>query len=165
MKSVKFAELDEEEYSKWLKHAIEDYAQEKAKAGNFKKENALESSRKEFEGLLPKGRFSEDNYLYTIQDQETHRNVGVIWFKTKVEDPKAAFIYDIEIKEDLRGNGYGAAALLLLEQEVKKFGKSKISLHVFGHNANAIRLYERLGYATTNILMSKVLEPDNKATS
>jgi len=44
-----------------------------------------------------------------------------------------------------------------LEERVRHLGLSTISLHVFGHNHAARALYEKLGYVTTNVMMSKTL--------
>ena len=44
-----------------------------------------------------------------------------------------------------------------LEDEVRRLGDSSIGLHVFGHNAPARRLYEKLGYSETHINMVKRL--------
>jgi hypothetical protein len=47
--------------------------------------------------------------------------------------------------------------MLAMEAEVKAMGLDRISLHVFGHNPGARRLYEKLGYETTNVYMAKQL--------
>jgi RimJ/RimL family protein N-acetyltransferase len=158
MQAVKFAELSGEEYSKWRDKAVEKYALDKVRAGNLEKDAAIEASRKEFEAILPNGLFTKDNYFFAIRDPELGENVGIIWFNTnRPNEPKSAFIYDIEIDEKFRGKGYGSAALVLLESKVQELGKNKISLHVFGYNTGAIKLYSKLGYVTTNVLMSKDL--------
>jgi ribosomal protein S18 acetylase RimI-like enzyme len=82
----------------------------------------------------------------------------MVWFAERgVPEPPHAFIYNIEIDETQRGKGYGKATMLALESEVRALGLHRIGLHVFGHNETAIRLYERSGYHTTNILMAKDL--------
>jgi ribosomal protein S18 acetylase RimI-like enzyme len=47
--------------------------------------------------------------------------------------------------------------MLALEARVISMGLDVISLHVFGHNRAARSLYEKLGYETTNVYMSKKL--------
>jgi ribosomal protein S18 acetylase RimI-like enzyme len=44
-----------------------------------------------------------------------------------------------------------------LEGEAKRLGFKKLGLHVFGHNMIARGLYEKLGYAITNLNMAKSL--------
>jgi RimJ/RimL family protein N-acetyltransferase len=36
-------------------------------------------------------------------------------------------------------------------------GAGKVELHVFGHNHGARALYEKLGYTTTSIVMTKAV--------
>jgi RimJ/RimL family protein N-acetyltransferase len=63
------------------------------------------------------------------------------------------------MKEEFRGKGYGAASLALLEEKARQLGKTRIALHVFGHNLRAQKLYQSAGYVTTNISMAKNLQP------
>ncbi len=48
-----------------------------------------------------------------------------------------------------RGMGIGTALLQKAEERAKSMGKRTMSLGVIGENVGAIRLYERLGYRTT----------------
>lgn len=53
----------------------------------------------------------------------------------------------IVIGEDsARGKGIGYQAIQFLENEIKEQGFSRIELGVFEFNANAIKLYQKLGY-------------------
>ena len=45
----------------------------------------------------------------------------------------------------------------LAQADVKEKGFSRLGLHVFGHNKVARKLYESLGFETTNVVMSKGL--------
>jgi ribosomal protein S18 acetylase RimI-like enzyme len=42
-----------------------------------------------------------------------------------------------------------------LENVAREKGVEKIGLHVFGHNAAARALYQKVGYIETNVNMSK----------
>ncbi|CAG0990353.1 partial diamine N-acetyltransferase, partial [Anaerolineae bacterium] len=66
-----------------------------------------------------------------------------------------AFIYDFIIDEPHRGQGYGRQALAALDQQAVALGVETISLHAFAHNQTAIALYQKLGYAITDVHMSK----------
>ncbi len=46
-----------------------------------------------------------------------------------------------------------------MEKIARDKGAQKISLHVFGYNLGARKLYTKLGYAETNVAMSKALAP------
>jgi ribosomal protein S18 acetylase RimI-like enzyme len=159
MKQVKFVEMTDKEFKVYLDFAIQDYANEKIRAGNYVSEYGLEGARKEFENILPRGRLTKDQNLFSVVDEETGDRVGMIWFATNMHDtPDGAFIYDIRIDDKFQRQGYGTATMLELETKVKELGKSKIALHVFAHNVQARKLYENLGYDTTNIMMAKKLK-------
>jgi RimJ/RimL family protein N-acetyltransferase len=148
----------ESDYSKWLEVSVKEYAEDHARAGGFSQQSALEQARKEFASLLPNGTSTKDHYLYSVVDNESSQKVGVIWFAiNRPGNPDIAFIYDIRIDDSHRGEGYGTAAMLLLESKVKELGKNKIMLHVFAHNVEAKKLYEKLGYEPTNFVMAKTL--------
>ena len=73
---------------------------------------------------------------------------------------KSAFVYDVEVKSELRRQGYARAAFTALEPIVKALGLSSIGLHVFGHNPGAQALYRSLGYGITGVNMLKQLGSD-----
>ncbi len=150
--------MTEAEFEGYLETAIRIYAEEKVKAGNWSAEDALEKSERDFLLLLPQGVASEGQYLFSIRDAVTDETVGMIWFavQERVRQP-SAFIYDFSVDEAFQGRGYGKGALFALENEVRALGLSTVSLHVFGHNHTALTLYQRMGYETTNINMSKRL--------
>lgn len=148
--------ISETDYNAWFDNLVREYAAEKVKAGNWPEEGSLQRSIEETKRLLPDGPSSKDAYLFTVLDRETHEKVGVIWFSVISEPPpRAAFIYDFLIYEPYRRKGYGAQAMLAVEEKVQEQGVDTISLHVFGHNLPARRLYEKVGYEVTNVIMTK----------
>lgn len=150
--------MTQAELETYLEHAINEYASEHVRAGNWKPEGAVERSRAEFTKLLPQGVNTPGQYLFSIHDSETDRNIGILWFADQGEsEEQAAFIYDFEIQEEYRGHSYGAQALSALEAQVRAAGLNKLALHVFGHNRVARSLYQKMGYVETNVLMSKQL--------
>ncbi|GGL19723.1 GNAT family N-acetyltransferase [Deinococcus radiotolerans] len=85
--------------------------------------------------------------------------MGVLWYALQQRSgATTAFIYEIEIHEPYRRRGYATQAFTLLEIDAAARGATRIGLHVFGHNAPARALYEKLGYHTTNVIMRKELE-------
>lgn len=150
--------MTQPELESYLEHAINEYAKDHVRAGNWEPEGAVERSRAEFAKLLPQGVQTPKQYLFSIHESEADRNIGILWFADRSESPEpAAFIYDFEIQEEFRGRGYGAQALGALEAKVRAAGLNKLSLHVFGHNRVARSLYQKMGYEETNVLMSKDL--------
>ncbi|TKD72049.1 GNAT family N-acetyltransferase [Pseudalkalibacillus hwajinpoensis] len=144
------------DFSQFMDSSIDSYAEEKVKAGNWKENEALEKSKQEFDKLLPKGHHTADHLLFSIVDAENNSKVGSLWVHCKVEAMEA-FIYEFAVDEDQQGKGYGTRAIRELEQILQEQGIEGLSLHVFGHNKKAIRLYERLGFETTNMNMKKTL--------
>ena len=60
------------------------------------------------------------------------------------------FIVDtLVVDGSCRGMGVGTALMNRAEDKAKSMGKRVMSLWVIGENEGAIRLYERLGYETT----------------
>jgi ribosomal protein S18 acetylase RimI-like enzyme len=45
-----------------------------------------------------------------------------------------------------------------VEAQARSLGMASVGLHVFAHNPEAIRVYERLGFRTTSLNMLKPLE-------
>ncbi|MBI3942869.1 MAG: GNAT family N-acetyltransferase [Chloroflexi bacterium] len=156
---IQLVPMNQEDFQSWLAQTIQEYATEKVQAGNWPASKALELSRHEFQSLLPDGLASKDQHLFTLLDPDLGEKVGMIWFAVLVRrSGREAFIYDFVVFEPFRRRGYGAQALLSLEEKVKELDIHKISLHVFGHNHAARALYKKVGYVITNIHMSKDLD-------
>lgn len=71
--------------------------------------------------------------------------------------PRQAFVFEVEVEEGQRGNGYGRGLMLLAERVALAAGERRIGLHVFSGNTPAVRLYESLGYRTTHVNSAKEL--------
>ncbi len=153
---VKLELMNDFDFQRFLDSSIDSYAEEKAKAGNWKESEAYEKSKQEFNRLLPDGRSTQDHLLYTIFNKATDEKVGSLWIYIQTEVSRA-FIYEITIQEELQGKGFGTKAIEELEKVLQDKGIDELALHVFGHNKKAIRLYERLGFETTNVNMKKSL--------
>jgi len=155
---VRLVPMTESEFQDYMKHAVEDYAREHVKAGNWHSSEALQKAEAEFLQLLPEGVTSKNQYLFSIKDDPTSLKVGMIWFAVNEKTPHpSAFIYDFMIDEQFRKRGYGRQTLRMLEEKVKALGIDQISLHVFGHNHVAIALYKKAGYEITGLRMAKKL--------
>ena len=155
---VRLVPMTDGEFQMYLKHAIEEYAQEHVKAGNWDASDALQRAEKEFLQLLPDGTASKNQHLLSIEESGTGIKIGMIWFAEKYQASSPyAMIYDFLIYEEHRRKGYGKQTLAALEEKVKELGIETIALHVFGHNQAAIDLYQKTGYKMTNIQMQKKL--------
>ncbi|WP_058303107.1 GNAT family N-acetyltransferase [Gorillibacterium timonense] len=150
--------MDEEDYQHYLEHAAKDYALEKVRSGAWTEDEALKRSEEAFQSLLPDGMATADTLLFRIEDAEKAEKVGYLWLHERNSPTgRAFFIYDFLIFEPSQGKGYGKQAMAALDEKAKELGIAQISLHVFGHNTRAIRLYEKSGYKVTDLSMSKAL--------
>lgn len=147
--------MSEVDFKAYLEEIIPDYAQEHVQSGRWTAEEALAASQAEFAQLLPDGLATENQHLFNIMVDGESRPVGILWFA--VQKGKA-FVYDIVIHDSFQRRGYATQAFLLLEDKVRQLGLNTISLHVFGHNHAARAMYQKLGYAETNVMMSKTLD-------
>jgi ribosomal protein S18 acetylase RimI-like enzyme len=68
------------------------------------------------------------------------------------------YIYDIEVREDLRGKGIGSKLLRMAEETCREWGVREVMLAVEADNLEAIEWYERMGYTPKRHLMSKRLD-------
>jgi len=150
--------ISDSEYAVWLETVVPEYAADKVASGQWSEDSALERSRKEYAELLPHGRDTEHNHIYTVLDAEGEP-VGTLWFVVKQRANRhIAYVYDILVAPEHRRCGHAFRAFQALEQEVASMGLSGIALHVFGHNHAAQALYAKLGYVATNINMFKPLQ-------
>lgn len=147
--------MSPERYVTWHAYSVAAYAEEHVRAGNWSEDEALARSEAQFNELLTDGLDTPGHWLWSVVDP-AGEEVGVLWLARGRRDGHA-FIYDIEMNPARRGEGYGTAALLALEDWCRANGFSSIGLHVFGHNEGAWRLYKRLGYKETSVQMEKRL--------
>ena len=145
--------MDDEKFKKYYDYAVSNYAEEKAKSGNWKEEEALKLAKDTFNKMLPDKQDTENNYMYSIFN-ENDDHIGFIWF---IDEKGVSFLADIILFEDFRGNGYGNLVMKKLEDKSKELGAKKIELHVFGHNKVAFNLYKKMGFNVTNYRMAKEL--------
>ncbi len=102
---------------------------------------------------FPDGVPANGNEIFDVMDDSEPE--GILWLANQGDG--TWFIYDIEILEQQRGNGYGRATMLAAEDHVRASGGTTLELHVFGSNRTARQLYESLGYEPTRIRMRKQL--------
>src|SRR5438876_3373767 len=157
--TIDLVPMDEADFHAYMDWSIADYAQEHIRPGRWSQEEGLQRATQQYQELLPDGLASPNQYLFSIQNTVTGEKVGMLWFAIQKHGGKVgAFVYDVEIAELFRRNGYAEQAFLVLEEKVRALGLDTIGLHVFGHNHAARALYEKLGYVPTNINLLKTLK-------
>jgi len=150
--------MDPKDFDVFMNQAIDVYAQDNIKSGNWQPDVAHEKSREEFQRLLPDGIQTKDQFLFSILDENSNKKIGVLWVQIKMDSPhRKAFICDFIIDPQYRGQGYGKLALQALDGKLAQMNVESVSLHVFAHNTNAVGLYETMGYLPTNLYMKKTL--------
>jgi ribosomal protein S18 acetylase RimI-like enzyme len=148
--------MTQDDFDEWKTRSIRDYADEKVKAGNWKLEEAPHLAEQTFASILPQGFSTKDHHFFSIRNASSGEKVGIVWYAVNREGKRPfAYLWDFLIFEQYRRRGYASETLRLLEEKVREQGLDTISLHVFGHNHAAKQLYEKSGYLTTNIQMSK----------
>jgi len=106
--------------------------------------------------LFPDGQPGSGQHLYRVE--ENSEQVGSLWIgPVSADQPATWWVWDIAIDEGDRGRGLGKAAMLLAEREARSHGAIELGLNVFGRNTVARHLYEKLGYGTVALRMSKKL--------
>ena len=156
---VHLVPMTEAEYEKYFEFAIPNYASEHVKAGRWSEKEALQRAKQEYDELLPDGLNTSNQHFFSIVDEQTTTKVGMLWFaiRSRKEEP-AAYVYDVIVYEAYRRQGYGEQTFRAMEAKVRELGSKTLSLHVFGHNHAARAFYEKLGFVTTNVMMTKTLE-------
>ena len=151
--------MTESEFKIWEPRSRAAYAADKARSNSMTLIEAQEAADRDFRRYLADGLNTENSHLFTAKNR-SGEILGFVWFGIRDTDAKrSAFIYDVVIEPEHRGQGHGREMMKLTELEIRKLGASRIGLHVFGYNSAAIRLYHSLGYLTTDVDMEKVLLP------
>jgi ribosomal protein S18 acetylase RimI-like enzyme len=95
------------------------------------------------------------NDVFAVLDGDAR--VGVVWIghRAGAGGGDDFYIYDIEIDEARRGQGYGRATMELAARWVREHGGTRLTLNVFGNNTVARTLYTSLGYRELAVTMIK----------
>ena len=154
MAQIRLDPMTAEEYAAYHRKAVLAYAEAHVSAKSWPADGARQRAIDEYAALLPEGVATPGHRLCTARDGD--RKIGTVWF---AERPgRVAYLYDIEVDADLRGQGHGEALMRAMEHEVRSAGLKAVRLQVFGNNAVARSLYRKLGYAETNVVMAKDLD-------
>jgi ribosomal protein S18 acetylase RimI-like enzyme len=151
---VRLVPMDAARFEVYLESVIRSYADENIKAGRWTAAEGLIESGKQIRGLLPNGLATPGQFLFSIVAEAEEGPVGVLWLAI---EPRGGFIYDLEIDAPFRRRGFAEQAMRLAEQVARERGAAKLLLHVFGSNMGARRLYAKLGYEESNVMMAKSL--------
>lgn len=149
---VTFRPMTEAEFADFKAFLTVDYEQDIARGLGVPVEDVREQARQQIDSLMKDGVTSaEHRYWKVIAPADG--DVGVLWVMLRPRGE--AFIYFIGVDEAHRGKGYGEQTMKELEAVMRSQGVTRIGLNVFGDNAVAQRLYQRVGYRAAAISMVK----------
>ncbi|HEY8590806.1 MAG TPA: GNAT family N-acetyltransferase [Naasia sp.] len=156
--AVLLAPMTDARMADWLVTSRREYAESRQAAGETP-EQARAAAAASLATYFPKGRPLEPHRVFDLVADGAV--VGALWVGPHPQTPDGGYwwVYNVEVDEEHRGQGYGRAAMLLAEDVVRREGGTMLGLNVFGWNTTARRLYESLGYGTMSMQMRKDLPP------
>ena len=117
---------------------------------------AQEEARRSTLESFPDGQVSKDEQIWVAEDSAGVQ-VGVLWLAHREPGTSRehVWIYDIEVEESRRGEGWGRKLLDLAEEQTRALGLTSLRLNVFGRNRIARELYRTQGFFETRVTMVK----------
>lgn len=148
--------MSEAEFVVWRARGKQEYARSLSARG-LPEAEARARSEADHAALLPEGLHTPGAVLRVLSHRGT--DVGTLWVSLDVgvPDDLDAYVFDVEVAEEHRGQGHGRALMLLAEHECRDAGAARLGLNVFSDNTPAVRLYESLGYETIRHHLVKAL--------
>lgn len=118
-----------------------------------------EAVARQVAGLVAQLRDSGPN-TFLVAEDEAGQNVGHLWLgemRDAYSGESRGYILDLFVVPAARGQGIATALLAEAERLARQRGYAEIGLTVAAQNAQAHRLYQKLGFETERLLMSKPL--------
>ena len=144
--------LTDDEYDAWdVAHRAE-YERGLVEFAAMTREAARAKVERDVGAVLPDRLATPDVWIWAVETDR--RRVGTVFLGIRGSE---LWLYDITIDASERGRGYGRAAMLALEDEVRKLGHRDVTLNVWGGNEVARGLYRSLGYVEESVHMRKRL--------
>jgi len=91
-------------------------------------------------------------YYLVLRDEEP---VGYLAVQAEPEK-KTMFLSKIYVRKELRGRGYGKAALEFAEELCRNAGGRRLWLTVNKHNSRSIAWYERMGFGKAGAIVKDI---------
>lgn len=148
--------LRDDELPAYIEHGRANYVRDLQSQAGLSADDAKRKTETDWARLFPDGALPPDNHLYVLEDEEGER-VGDLWWAMRPNDAgePSGFVYNIEIRPELRGRGYAKEAMALFEEDARGHGIEQFNLTVLGGNDAARSLYRSLGYTERAVFMSK----------
>ena len=165
---IMMSRMNEDAFLRFKASSLADYAADLMQSNDLDPEQARNKAEAEFQAMLPDGPATKDHFLMTLQDADTGREVGWIWFLYEDGDAgRQVFLNDFLIFEEDRRKGYAASALHEMERQAKADGCFRSVLYVWEHDVPASALYQKCGYEVLKsgdggCYMKRVFQPRGK---
>ena len=118
-----FRKMNRDEYLRFMNDSVADYTETLIEGRAPDRETARREAEKEFYGMFPDGLSAKDQFPAIIQDAQSGKAVGEIWFGYEEEDGvRQVFLSEFLIYREERGKGYATAALAEMERIAKADG-------------------------------------------
>ncbi len=152
MNVISLRQMTDNEYDSFKVSTVKSFAAGNVTAGTWNESGAEDKAESMLKQLLPDGNVTAGHRFYTVTCAQ--EDLGTLWIF--VQD-RIAFLFDIMLEEKFRGMGHGRQTMSVMEKMLADEGIGEIELHVFGHNAPARALYQKIGYIETDVTMKKRL--------
>ena len=144
---IQIRKMTDEEYDVFYRWSVDSYAKELMEDGKRSLEEAVKTAQEEASRMLSSAREAEHHHLMSIEETTTQETVGFLWtLHEETNGKKQSFLCDFVILESKRRQGYGMAALSLMERLAAEAGCKESVLFVADKNFPARALYQKCGY-------------------
>jgi ribosomal protein S18 acetylase RimI-like enzyme len=158
--SVRLVPMPGIERSAYEQAEAQDDASENVLAGFWERDEAIDRARKPHRLLPPQGASTAGHHSCHVVDPKSgEREAAIGWFEVRGGSTPRAFVDHILVEPKRRRRGYASAALTEVETQARALSMAAVGLHVFAHNPEAVRVYERLGFRTASLNMLMRLLP------
>ncbi len=150
--NVTFRRLDDKELETYLPHAKRGYVHDLTTAGAFSKQRAEALADKDFDWVV----VNETGEYYGAFDEIDGEVVNVAVFCVALDgvgvehDEPTLHLYDLEVFEPYRRQGYGLAVLAEVRELAIDKGAESVRLTVWAGNDGARELYRVAGFVPEN---------------
>lgn len=131
------------------------YVQQQVELGGFSASDAEERADSSMATHWPEGVPAQGHHVFVAEAEG--QVVGRLWLAAAAPEPAVpgqAWIFDIEVEPEARGNGYGRDLMQAAVGQARALGCTSVGLNVFGGNDVAIRLYQSMGFRTRAMQMT-----------
>lgn len=156
---VRLRKMSLQEFETFREYSTNSYAKDLMLDQNISSESALKQAIAEFSCMLPEGVKTKDNSLMMIEDENSQKTVGIIWYLYEItEGIKQVFLNDFIIYEEERRKRYATAALSEMVHNATKVGCRQSTIYVWKHNLPGVNLYTKCGYVPFRVINSESIQ-------